>query len=215
MEGLSLSSAAPAREAGYGKLVFWIFLGLLALSVLAYTEIYSVLLHGGDFRRHLFGEWFLIGPHALAGTLATIIGPLQFSSRLRRHFMAWHRRLGKVYVLSIVVAAPLGMAMTWLNPQHHFDAHLGTMVLASCWLITTLAAYFTARNRHVQEHREWMVRSYAFTFLFVLPRVPNPVSAYRRLSDGQFAAMMFVLEILAFALPDLAFSWKKITGRKA
>jgi hypothetical protein len=38
---------------------------------------------------------------------------------------------------------------------------------AAAWIVCTTAAFITARNRQIAQHRQWMVRSYAVTFTFV------------------------------------------------
>ena len=47
--------------------------------------------------------------HGLAGFAALFIGPFQFSERLRRRHLKLHRVLGRVYIASICVAAPMAI----------------------------------------------------------------------------------------------------------
>ena len=115
-------------------------------------------------------RYFLI-PHAIAGVLATALGPFQFSTRFRQRHLATHRLMGKVYIISVFVAAPmviiLGRGFT-LRPGSSWGD-----VQASLWLLCTLAAFITARNRQITVHRQWMVRSYAFTLNFIFSRFLN------------------------------------------
>jgi hypothetical protein len=42
-------------------------------------------------------KWWLL-PHGITAGLALLLGPLQFSSRLRRRHLNWHRISGRLYV---------------------------------------------------------------------------------------------------------------------
>jgi hypothetical protein len=71
----------------------------------------------------------------------------------------------------------------------------------------------TARNPHIAVNRQWMIRSYTFTFIFVSSRLPIP--APTRLSDAQFVIFLFMLVAVSLILPDLYFSWRELTHRRA
>jgi uncharacterized membrane protein YhaH (DUF805 family) len=81
-------------------------------------------------------------------------------------------------------------------------------------MITTAAAFLTARNRHFQQHREWMVRSYAVTFTFVGTRVLQPIPAWNRFSAAGFAMAIIVITFLAILIPDIALHWRQLTPRR-
>jgi hypothetical protein len=51
------------------------------------------------------------------------------------------------------------------------------LTLAAAWFLTTTVAFAAVRNRNVQIHREWMVRSYAITTTFVTTRVLTAIPA--------------------------------------
>lgn len=51
------------------------------------------------------------------------------------------------------------------------------LTLATAWFLTTAVAFAAVRNRNVQIHREWMVRSYAVTTTFVTTRVLTAIPA--------------------------------------
>ncbi len=42
-------------------------------------------------------KWWLL-PHGIAASFALLLGPLQFSSRLRRRHLNWHRISGRLYI---------------------------------------------------------------------------------------------------------------------
>ena len=194
------------------KHAFWLLLALAALFVLIYSEL--PLLHTGtmfdSYRTKLIQDRLLLFPHALCGTIALLSGPLQFSTRLRRRNLQFHRVLGRVYVISVFLAAPLAVIISTGS-----SLIVATWVQASAWFVCTLAAFLTARNRHLVQHRQWMIRSYAVTFTFITVRILNPWPRYFNLSDASFVTIIIVVTFLSVALPDIAFNWRELTTRRA
>jgi uncharacterized membrane protein len=206
------SSARPTQHP-WLKRALWIMMAAMTLSVIFYSEI--PLLRQRTERAYLGTIPWLIVPHAIGGVIALLSGPLQFSGRLRRRNPRFHRVLGRVYVLSVIIAAPLAIVMS--NHRHdpraiYFVA--ATIVQAGTWFLVTAAAFLTARNRHFQQHREWMVRSYAVTFTFVGTRVLQPIPAWNHHSEAGFAMEIIVITFLAILIPDIAFHWSELTARR-
>lgn len=206
-------TTAPPRRTSYAKAALWTVMALMTLSVIILSEIPLFKLTHPRHLHLVSIRWMLI-PHALAGTTATLIGPLQLSTRLRSRHLTLHRILGRVYVVAILIAAPLAIYIATINHQPAIF-YTGTIVQSGSWIVTTLAAFLTARNRHIQQHRQWVVRSYAVTFTFILVRVLNPVPAWYNLSDDAFGAAILVIVFLALLIPDLAFHWRELTTRRA
>jgi len=53
--------------------------------------------------------------------------------------------------------------------------HFGFGMLAVLWLFTSAMAYVRIRQRNIQSHREWMIRSFALTFAAVMLRIWLPL----------------------------------------
>lgn len=210
------TETAPVRSPEpriVAKPILWIVLGVAALSVFVFTEIpllfdSSTLFH--TYRLQLVADRFLLLPHALCGVIALLSGPPQFSTRLRRRHLRLHRILGRVYVGAVFTAATLALIISQGGPFT-----VATWVQASCWIVCTLLAFLTARNRHIVQHRQWMIRSYAVTFTFISVRIPNPWPAYYNLSDATNSVIIIVVTFLSVVLPDIAFNWREITTRRA
>jgi len=185
----------------------------MTISVILYSEV--PLLRQVKERTYLATIPALIVPHVLAGIAALLIGPLQFSSRLRRRYPKVHRVLGRIYVGSVFIAAPLAIVLS--NHRHdpraiHFAE--ATAVQAGTWIVATSAAFLTALNRHFQQHREWMVRSYAITFTFVGTRVLQPIPFWNRHSEAGFAMEIIFITFMAIFIPDIAMHWRQLTTRR-
>lgn len=195
------------------KPLLWAALGCMTLSVIFYSEV--PLLRSHPEQAYISRNAWLIFPHIFAGTIALLAGPIQFSSRLRRRNPAFHRFLGRCYICAVFVAAPLAVAIAIRNHIRQ-DIYFTTanIVQAGTWIITSAAAFLTARNGHIQQHREWMVRSYAVTFTFVLTRVLRPVPAWNHLGRVGSATAIILITFAAILVPDVALHWRQLTSRR-
>jgi uncharacterized membrane protein len=202
--------SAPSLRRRWMKPALWATMGVMTISVTLYSEI--PFLQFPELHPLLRADIWILIPHILGGTLALIIGPAQFSSRLRRRNIKLHRMLGRVYVYSVFVAAPLGIIMAMHGHKHMFT--LAISVQSGTWILTTAMAFITARNRQIQQHREWMVRSYAVTFTFITTRFPRPIPAWRNVSAPMFAMEIVCMTFLAILVSDIALHWQQLTTRR-
>lgn len=187
-----------------------LLLYLLSLGVAGYALIgYSVaplgsLVHPDmrpDFTAHPVGVYV----HVFAAALALLLGPFQFSSRLRSARPRLHRWLGRVYLGGGVLLG--GFSGLYLS-QFAFGgpaAKLGFAALAAFWLFTGARAYLAIRRRAVAEHRRWMMRNFALSFAAVMLRLYIPASVIAGL---EFAAAYAAIAWLCW-VPNLLFAeWR-------
>ena len=206
--------ARPRTSRNLGKHLIWYALGLAGISVLYYTD-YPLFFHptpGDPFHAKIIVDRYFLIPHAIAGVLATALGPFQFSTRFRQRHLALHRLMGKVYIISVFVAAPMVFI---LSRGFTFSLAFMGEVQAALWLLCTLAAFLTARNRQITVHRQWMIRSYAFTLNFIFSRFLNFIPAYNNISETGLALTLALLTALYFFIPDIVFNWRELTTRRA
>lgn len=201
------------RTRNLSKHLLWYAFGLAGISVLYYTDL-PILTHPHDpyTRKLIFDRFFLI-PHAIAGVLATALGPFQFSTRFRQKHLDLHRLMGKVYVICIAVAASMAFLLSFRG--FTFPMIFMGAFQAVLWFLCTLLAFVTARNRHIAVHRQWMIRSYAFTLSFIFSRFLNFIPAYNNISETGLAITLAFLTVCYFFIPDIAFNWREITHRRA
>jgi uncharacterized membrane protein len=143
--------------------------------------------------------WLLL--HITGGMVALLIGPFQFSQRLRARYLRLHRIMGRAYLIAICFgsAGAIYLAVTTsLGAPWGFS--LG--MLAVAWITTSGMAYYAIMLRQIQIHREWMVRSYIVTFGFVLFRVLNDYGPTSRLMPRMERAITWVWA--AWVIPLLA-----------
>jgi uncharacterized membrane protein len=204
---------APSSTRSRLKIVLWIFLGLTALFVFITSEVLLVtdypMYHA--YRLQVIADRHLLIPHTLAGIFALLIGPINFSSRVRQRYLKFHRVLGRIYVISVFVGAATGVALASGRPGFP-----GTCGQAAAWVVCTTAAFITARNRQIIQHRQWMARSYAVTFTFVSSRVLNLWPRYwSHLGDSLSAVGVIAFTLASLLIVDLGLNWRELTTRRA
>ncbi len=203
---------APRTTSSRFKKMLWASLGLTVLFVFITSEVLLVtdypMYHA--YRLQVIADRNLLIPHTLAGTLALLIGPLNFSSRIRQRYLSLHRILGLVYVVSVFVGSFTGIALAAGRPGLP-----GTSMQAAAWMVCTTAAFLTARNGYITQHRQWMIRSYAVTFTFVSSRVLNLVPAYwAHLGDVLSAVGVIAFTLASLLIVELGLNWHELTTRR-
>lgn len=99
--------------------------------------------------------------HVFTSILVLPAGFTQFNKAFFRQ--GWHRRLGMIYILTVLcIAAPTGLLMG-LHANGGLGAKASFVLLSTMWFVTTLFAFVTAKCRQFLEHGEWMLYSYALT----------------------------------------------------
>ena len=210
---MATSTLPKAQAAGSRfKTILWVSLGLTALFVFITSEVLLVtdypMYHA--YRLQVIADRHLLIPHTLAGTLALLIGPINFSSRIRQRHLKLHRILGRIYVVCVFVGSFTGIALAAGRPGLP-----GTAMQAAAWMVCTTAAFVTARNRQIAVHRQWMARSYAVTFTFVSSRVLNLVPAYwSHLGDVLSAVGVIAFTLASLLIVDIGLNWREITTRR-
>ncbi len=209
---LTSAPLAPSQTRSRTKALLWLSLGLTALFVFITSEwllfVDYPMYHA--YRLQVIADRALLIPHSLAGTIALVSGPLQFSSRFRERHLKLHRVLGRIYVVCVFIGAATGVALAAGRPGFP-----GTSGQAAAWIVCTTAAFLTARNRHIVQHRQWMARSYAVTFTFVSSRVLNLWPAYwSHLGDTLSAVGVIAFTLASLLIVDLGLNWRELTMRR-
>lgn len=211
---MAFSTVLPSRSGRPRfKIFLWISLGLTTLFVFITSEVFLIadypMYHA--YRLQVIADRHFLIPHTICGAIALLAGPVQFSSRIRQRYLRFHRALGLMYVLSVFIGSYTGIALAAGRPGLP-----GTAMQAAAWMVCTTAAFITARNHQIVQHRHWMARSYAVTFTFVSSRVLNLWPAYwGHLGDSFAAVGVIAFTLASLLLVDLGLSWRELTTRRA
>lgn len=163
-------------------------------------------------RQRYSGIGALILAHGVFGALALFIAPFQFSSRLRQRYIRVHRFMGRLYVLGVLIAAPVAIPVAViLGPPHLVMA---ATVQSVGWLLTTATALYCVRTGRIQQHREWMLRSYPFAVVFLAARVILAIPAIERMGEVAFISVVWTVIAAAGFLPSFLIAWQGALAAK-
>lgn len=112
--------------------------------------------------------------HIAGGSLALVLGALQFWRGLRRRLPRLHRWMGRVYLAAVAVGGAAGLLISFFSPAGWVGL-FGFGALAVLWMLTGWRAYRAIRRGDVATHQSWMIRNYALTFAAVTLRLWIPL----------------------------------------
>jgi uncharacterized membrane protein YozB (DUF420 family) len=197
--------AAGARAAW---LLFWLFIGAAGASFVYDSILYVA---GRDpqpgstlLNRHI---WFFA--HMTLAIPILVIAPLQFLAGLRRARPKVHRRLGRAFLASSILA---GATSVWLGATIQYEgSRIPLAMFGLVWIGFSAAAWILAVKRDFANHRRFVIRSFAIGLAFIWVRLLGRFEAqlFPFITDTQ--ARETTLEYLSFILPllvvELWLSW--------
>ncbi len=146
------------RYALWALLVFVI--GFFLIDTLPYLPERE-LRPGETWLNRLF--WF--NAHAALALPLLVLGPLQFSGRLRRNFPKVHRVAGRTYLILSLVTAVMAF---WLGLTIDGEGRQIPLALfAIVWFGFSIAAWKAAVRRDFATHRAFVIRGFAVALAFV------------------------------------------------
>lgn len=161
--------------------VAWVVFVVLALTIGLYPLLYFVVdrefgLLASKSAELLNNTFWNIGfyGHIIFGGLALFIGWIQFSPKLRNMNLRRHRKVGKLYILSVVISSVCGICIGFFATGG-WVASVGFISLGIIWFFTTFQAYRAVRNKDMSMHKAFMIYSYAACFAAVTLRIWLPI----------------------------------------
>jgi hypothetical protein len=211
-----MSAKSPASDFRSGAAPRWpgaIAFGLMTLlsayvaihglSYLAGTQAPPVVEDNGMGMRMLM-------VHAGAAGVALLLGPLQFLEVIRKRARTLHRWIGRTYLLACLIGGVSGGLLAPFTAAGPIAAS-GFLLLALIWLwVTALGWRAAAIKRNYDEHKNWMIRSFALTLAAVTLRLYLPAAMIAGL---EFVAAYQWIAWLAW-VPNLAIAEAWIASRR-
>src|SRR5579859_7271342 len=181
------------------KYLLFAAIGLMLAYVIPHGE--SFLVHPKDpvWQHYEPFKWWLL-PHGVAGACALLLGPMQFSDRLRCRFRKLHRVLGRIYVAGVFIAAPLGVYIQYFEERLGESRSFTVAAIVDAVLLmgtTGVALGFILKGKD-QQHRRWMTRSFAVAMVFLESRAVGGVTGWENL--GNHIDETIVWTCLAFSI---------------
>ena len=201
----SRSLILPRPSWSRPKYLLFAFIGLMIAYVLGHNEYFLVEPHAPVWQHYQPFKWYLL-PHGLAGACALLLGPMQFSERLRQRFIRLHRIVGRVYVAGALIAAPMGFYIQFFEERMGGTRSFSIAALADAtlWMLTTAIAFVFILKGKVQQHRQWMTRSYAVALVFLEVRVILGVTGWENLRPPVDETVVWMCLVFSILLADLA-----------
>jgi len=116
--------------------------------------------------------WLLL--HITGGMIALLTGPVQLWLGLSDRGMEWHRRMGYGYIAGMTLGS-IGAFYMATHTDFGWMFGAGLFGLGVAWVTTTALAFLAIKRSLIDQHKEWMIRSYVVTFGFVTFRMLQPI----------------------------------------
>lgn len=163
------------------KKILFVLICVFALIIGLYPLIYAFVDHKNTFLGSKSAEilhnqiWrFAFFTHIIFGGISLFIGWRQFGSHFRNKYLNFHRIIGKMYVISVLISSVAAIYMG-LYANGGIVSSAGFILLGFVWLIVTMAALVQIRRGNIVKHQQLMIYSYACTFAAVTLRLWYPL----------------------------------------
>jgi uncharacterized membrane protein len=153
-------------------------------------------------------EWLYA--HIIAGAVALFLGPLQLWLGLNHRTPLLHRVFGLVYTLSVGVGAVTALYLAF-HTDFGWVFGMGFAAMAAMWTGSTALAVIAISRGMIEQHREWMLRSYVVTFAFVTFRILDTILDIAKV--GTMVERMTAASWMAWTIP-LLITETVLQGRK-
>jgi hypothetical protein len=195
------ANAAPAAPRWLGALG-WGLMAFLSLGIAAYGISYLAGAQAPPVVEDNGMGMRVLMIHAGASGIALLLGPLQFLEPIRRRARGVHRWIGRTYIVACMVGGISGGLLAPFTAAGPIAAS-GFLMLALLWLwVNALGWRAAALKRNYDEHKNWMVRSFALTFAAVTLRlylIPSQIAGMDFVSAYQWIAWLAWVPNIAIA----------------
>ena len=114
--------------------------------------------------------------HYSFGFFALFLAPFQFLPTIRSKYPYYHRTAGKIYIIGSIISSLLVFYLLTNYPLAGGIPSLG--LLSFLWLCFTITAWWLAKKRSFNLHRQFMIRSYVCAMSFVYLRIIDRIDEY-------------------------------------
>jgi uncharacterized membrane protein len=141
--------------------------------------------------------------HVFSSILALAAGFTQFSNYILTKHKRLHRAIGKMYVANILfINAPAGMILA-IYANGLLPGKMAFIILDCLWFYFTWRAYTAIRKKKIEEHKEFMIRSFALTFSAITLRTWKIILSTAFTWDP---TMLYIAEAWMGFVPNLLFA---------
>ena len=203
----------PKQNNTIGKYSIIVLVVLTSLLVCYYviSRAFPMLIPTEEvYGSYYFPRVFWVFPHIVLGIVATIIGPFQFIPKIRNKYLKTHRQFGRIYIIATVLSGISGMYMA-ATSDINLPYAVGLFMLGVAWSTSSIMAFISIKNRKIDLHKDWMIRSYVLTLAFVTFRFIYDI--IRSFDIGTWEEVQVLMSWACWAIP-LFIAEVFIQGRK-
>ena len=211
---MTMTQPLTATQRNHAKWALFGVMALLIAGVMWTDERFLIDSKDEEWAHIAPFQWWLL-PHGLAGFTALFIGPFQFSERLRRKYLTVHKTFGYLYIAGCYIGAPLGIYIQRFEEKLGTYSHSFTIAIvmdAAIWIFATTMALIMIRTKRMQQHRQWMIRSFACALIFLEVRA---IMTFFQLPESAAEAVVWACVAAAFPLADLVLQIDEIRRTRA
>jgi predicted permease len=195
------------------KTVLFALIGVMYIYVLVTNETFLIDRSDPEWT-HIapFKLWLL--PHGMSAAFALFLGPFQFSERLRRKYITVHKTFGYLYIAGCFIGAPLGIYIQWF--EERFGAARSFTMAAGAdavlWIFATGMALWMIRSGRMQQHRQWMIRSFSCALIFLEVR---SIAVFFRIPETLSETVVWCCVAAAYPIADLVLQIDELRRKAA
>ena len=198
----------------------WAF--ILILSVYFFLD--NVVAYFYGYRSRMFGNslfhnqlWVVM--HMVGGSMALLLGPMQFWPFIRKRFVAFHRLSGKIYMAGIALIGISAGRLSLISSC--VPCRVSLFLLTVFAVLSTWFAWRAIKTKNTKTHRQMMVRSYICVLGFVAVRIDDVFAldflfgditdpTFRRVVNEYFFSFvpLLIAEIIMVWWPSVAYTFK-------
>jgi uncharacterized membrane protein YozB (DUF420 family) len=116
--------------------------------------------------------------HVYSAIFVLLSGFFQINNTLLKKYPLLHRNLGKLYVFIILfLSAPSGLFIG-LFANGGFYSKISFVALSVLWFLFTLKGFLYIKTKNIQQHKAFMLRSFALTFSAITLRFWKVILVY-------------------------------------
>lgn len=151
--------------------------------------------------------------HVLTASVALVIAPIQFSTRLRKRWPRMHRWTGWTYVTCALISAPVTFHLSFFSSCTMCVPPFA--IWSVLFLIVTALAVLMAVRRNFEAHRQFMIRSWVLMNGFVFVRLdtflefPFPTGA----GVERPAMLIWAVWVVPLLMTEMWLSWGPLVAR--
>ena len=195
-----MSTKVPARAYRHARTDA--LLGAALLSSVVFVWLIAGPAFGVEKQRIHASHLVLLYGHIVGGTVMLFAGAIALRIGLTRDWFRWHKPAGFTYIAGGTLASIIALVRSF-DTTH--TPGLATGSLAAVWLAFTAMAFRAIRNRRIDQHRAWMIRSYVAAWTFVACRFWT--RAMPSAFQGGETDMIWVTWVLPLFAAEIMLQW--------